>query len=187
VLHNRLKLHAYKVQIIQQLKPDDRPKREKFANDILNLIDEDNDFLQRVCFSGEATFHVSGTVNTHNLRIWGSENPHFLREHIRDSPKINVCCGLMHDRMIGPFFFVENTVSANVYLDMLTNYAIPQLQDRLPNVIFQQDGVPPHWVIDVRETVDAVFPNRWIGRDGPIPWPPRSPDITPLDSFCGVT
>ena len=24
------------------------------------------------------------------------------------------------------------------------------------------------------------FPERWIGRDGPIPWPPRSFDITPL-------
>ena len=25
----------------------------------------------------------------------------------------------------------------------------------------------------------ATFPHRWIGRDGPTPWPPRSPDITP--------
>ena len=31
--------------------------------------------------------------------------------------------------------------------------------------------------------LDATFPNRWIGRDGPTPWPPRSPDITPLDIF----
>ena len=31
--------------------------------------------------------------------------------------------------------------------------------------------------------MDATFPNRWIGRDGPTPWPPRSPDITPLDFF----
>jgi len=31
--------------------------------------------------------------------------------------------------------------------------------------------------------LDAEFPNRWIGRDGPTPWPPRSPDITPLDFF----
>jgi hypothetical protein len=77
VLHNHLKLHAYKVQIIQQLKPDNHPKREKFANDILNLIDEDNDFFQRVCFSDEAMFHVSGTVSRHNIRIWGSENPRF--------------------------------------------------------------------------------------------------------------
>jgi hypothetical protein len=167
VLHNRLKLHAYKVQIIQKLKPDDRPKREKFSNDILNLIDEDNDFLQRVCFSDEATFHVNGTVNRHNFHIWGSENPNVLRERIRDSPNINVWCGLMHDRIIGPFFFVENTVSANVYLDMLTNYAIPQLQDKQPNVIFQQDGAPPHWAIDVHETLDATFPNRWTNPMAP--------------------
>jgi len=31
--------------------------------------------------------------------------------------------------------------------------------------------------------LDATFPNRWIGRDGPTPWPPRSPDITPLNFF----
>jgi len=35
--------------------------------------------------------------------------------------------------------------------------------------------------------MDATFPNRWLGRDGPTPWPPRSPDITPppLTSFMG--
>jgi len=31
--------------------------------------------------------------------------------------------------------------------------------------------------------LDATFPNRWIGRDVPTPWPPRSPDITTLDFF----
>jgi hypothetical protein len=31
--------------------------------------------------------------------------------------------------------------------------------------------------------LDVTFPKRWIGRDGPTPWPPRSPDITPLDFF----
>ena len=31
--------------------------------------------------------------------------------------------------------------------------------------------------------MDATFSNRWTGRDGPTPWPPRSPDITPLDFF----
>jgi len=31
--------------------------------------------------------------------------------------------------------------------------------------------------------LDAIFPNRWILIDGPTPWPPRSPDITPLDFF----
>ena len=31
--------------------------------------------------------------------------------------------------------------------------------------------------------MDVTFPNKWIGRRGPIEWPPRSPDITPLDFF----
>jgi len=31
--------------------------------------------------------------------------------------------------------------------------------------------------------LDATFPKRRIGRDGPNPWSPRSPDITPLDFF----
>jgi len=52
-----------------------------------------------------------------------------------------------------------------------------------PWIFFQQDGAPPHWGSDVRQFLDATFPNRWTGRDGPTPWPPRSPDITPLDFF----
>jgi len=27
------------------------------------------------------------------------------------------------------------------------------------------------------------FPDAWIGRGGPIPWPPRSPDLSPLEFF----
>ena len=34
--------------------------------------------------------------------------------------------------------------------------------------------------------LDETFPDRWIGRDGPTPRPPRSPDIIPpLTSFYG--
>ena len=29
----------------------------------------------------------------------------------------------------------------------------------------------------------CTFPNRWIGRGSTINWPPRSPDLIPLD-FC---
>ena len=66
---------------------------------------------------------------------------------------------------------------------MLAHYATPQLEQFQPRVLFQQDGAPPHWGLVVRNFLDATFPNRWIGRDGPTNWPPRSPDITPLDFF----
>jgi hypothetical protein len=31
--------------------------------------------------------------------------------------------------------------------------------------------------------LNEEFPQKWIGRGGPIPWPPQSPDIIPLDFF----
>ena len=140
--------------------------------------------LNSVCFSDEATFHVSGKVNKHNIRIWGSQNPCEVLE--RDNPKINVWCGLMHNQIIGPFIFAESTITANIYLDMLKHYVVPQLEEFQPRVVFQQDGAPPHWGLIVRDFLNETFPNRWIGRTGPTPWPPRSPDITPLDFFlCG--
>lgn len=48
---------------------------------------------------------------------------------------------------------------------------------------FQQDGVPSYYSLVVREWLDQKFPNRWIGRSGPIEWPARSPDLTPPDFF----
>ncbi|MCQ7131119.1 DUF4817 domain-containing protein [Salmonella enterica] len=183
VLHRNLRLYAYKVQLLQALQPDDGPRRKEFAVDMLARMGMEEGFLERVLFTDEATFHVSGLLNRHNVRIWGSENPHASRELVRDSPKVNVWCGLMSTRIIGPFFFAEQTITANVYLDMLTEFVIPQLDGIQDRVILQQDGAPPHWGLAVRAYLDEQFPNRWIGRDGPILWPPRSPDITPLDFF----
>ncbi|KAJ4437430.1 hypothetical protein ANN_17574 [Periplaneta americana] len=42
---------------------------------------------------------------------------------------------------------------------------------------------PPHWRLDFRNSLTEILPDRWIGRGGQIWWPPRSPDITPLDFF----
>jgi hypothetical protein len=100
VLHKRLHLFAYKVQITQEPKPD-KPKRLDFATDILHRIDMDPIFLPSILFSDAATFHQPGKVSRHNVRISGSENPHTHGEVARDSPKVNVWCGLMKGKDIG--------------------------------------------------------------------------------------
>ena len=41
----------------------------------------------------------------------------------------------------------------------------------------------PHFSVNVRKYLNAVFPGRWIGRRGPIPWPARSPDLNRLHYF----
>lgn len=184
VLHKKLKLHGYKIQLLHEIKPTDRPRRTDFAVEILQRIDNDPNFLQNVLFTDEATFHVNGSVNRHNCRIWGAEHPRVLAEYIRDSPKVNVWCGLMYNRIFGPFFFAEKTINGAVYLDMLENFLFPQLEEIEDRIIFQQDGAPPHYHNSVTDALNMRFPLRWIGRGGPIPWPPRSPDITPLDFFC---
>ena len=137
------------MQLLQALKPGDKPRRKEFAVTMLDRLDPDPGFLKCVCFSDESTFHVSGLLNRHNLRIWGSENPYDTCVLERDSFKLNVWCGIMHDKIIGPFFFAEKSITAQIYLDVLTEYVSPQLKQYQPQVIFQQDGAPRHWSLEI--------------------------------------
>lgn len=187
ILHKRLKLHAYKIQLKHEIKPADKPKRVDFAVQMLSKIDDDENYLDNILFSDEATFHISGCVNRHNCRIWGNQQPNEVFQYVRDTPKVNVWCGLMQDRIIGPFMFAENTITGTIYLDMLEMYVFPQIdeieREKGIEVTFQQDGAPCHYSLIVQEALNNRFPDRWIGRNGPIMWPPRSPDLTPLDFF----
>ena len=89
-----------------------------------------------------------------------------MRELQQDSPKVNVWCGIMCNRIIGPFFFCKASITADVYLDLLSEYVTPQLIGFQPTIIFQQDGAPPHWGLHVHEFLNENFSNQWIGRDG---------------------
>jgi hypothetical protein len=169
------------VQLLHALKPNDKPQRKEFAVSLLDFFNEDGHFHKRVCFSDEANFQVSGKLNRYNVRIWGSELLHETREFQRDSPKVKVWCAIMHNCITGPFFFSEKTISSDIYLNILREFVVPQLESLQPTIIYQQDGAPPFWGQAFRQFLSETFPNRWIGRGGPILWPPRSPDITPMD------
>ena len=92
----------------------------------------------------------------------------------------------MHDKIIGPFFFAKKSITAQIYLDVLTKYVSPQVEQYQSQVIFQRDDAAPHWGVKICQFLNEIFRDRWIGRDGPIPWRPRFFDITPLDFFCGA-
>jgi hypothetical protein len=59
---------------------------------------------------------------------------------------------------------------------------MPQLQD-IQDMIYEQDGAPPHFHNEMRSYLDERLRNCWIGRGGPMEWPPRSPDLTPMGLF----
>ncbi|GFV39289.1 hypothetical protein TNCV_1229911 [Trichonephila clavipes] len=67
---------------------------------------------------------------------------------------------------------------------MITNLFIPELNNHdVQELWFQQDGATCH---TARATIDLLkdtFGDRLISRFGPVNWPPRSCDLTPLDYF----
>lgn len=179
------KFHPYKMQRHQQLTPQHRVRRVAHAQAQLQRIANEPGFVQRLLFSDEAHFSIHGDVNRHNFRYWANNNPHWVREAPLHSPRLTVWAAIGHQRVIGPFFF-EDTVTAASYLALLQERFYPAAQE-LPNfheLIFMQDGAPPHWALPVRNWLTTAFPERWMGRDSPnLPWPANSPDLTPCDFF----
>jgi hypothetical protein len=86
-LRKKLCLKPYKLQLLQALTASDKMKRRKFCEKMQLKMEEDG-FMERLIFSDEATFHISGKVNRSNIRIWGTEHPHAMIEHQRDSEKV---------------------------------------------------------------------------------------------------
>jgi hypothetical protein len=81
----------HRLQLVQALRANETVKRAEFCERMLQNM-EDDKFLPRVISSDEATFHPSGKVKGHNVRIWGLQNPHTTLNHERESPKLNVFC-----------------------------------------------------------------------------------------------
>lgn len=73
------------------------------------------------------------------------------------------------------------------YLEFLQN-DLPLLLEDIPlytlaRMCFQNDGCPAHYGAVVKNFLDAEYGTNWIGRNGPIKWPARSPDLTPIDFY----
>lgn len=185
----RHKFHPYGMKLTQELSEADFAKRLDFC-ELMERKIRDPNFLKNVCFSDESTFHLTGYVNRHNCRYWCESNPHEFREaHTQRPKKRNVWAGILGDEIIGPFF-IDGNLDSSKYILLLHNQIVPAMRLSAArqnmdwnDVIFQQDGAPAHYAVLVRRYLDLVFPNRWIGRCGPILWPPRSPDLTGLDFF----
>jgi hypothetical protein len=74
-------------------------------------------------------------------------------EYERDTPKLSVWLELHKNCVISPFFFMESTVTGHSYLDMLQNFAVPQIQ-YLP-VSYSGRTVP-------RLAVTEMLPDFWM-------------------------
>nr|CAH7712904.1 unnamed protein product [Callosobruchus chinensis] len=69
-----LRMFAYKIQLVHQLRPIDFRQRTEFVIRFQQLCRKENDFLNRLIMSDEAHFHLNGFVNKLNCRFWGTKS-----------------------------------------------------------------------------------------------------------------
>lgn len=179
-------LHPYHYRPAHELIEADYDKRMEFSRWYLRMCNNDNDFGRKILFTDEASFTRDGVFNYHNNHYYAYENPHLVREQgYQHQFRLNAWAGVFDDIVIGPVFLPLGLTSA-IYLDLIVNELPNMLRAaniNIDDIWFQQDGAPPHWGRVVRNRLDEIFPNRGIGRGGPIQWPPRSPDLTIMDFF----
>ncbi|CAH2097800.1 unnamed protein product [Euphydryas editha] len=70
ILIKDLHLHAYKIQLNQELKPADHGKRRQFIQWIMEQSEVNANLSKNIIFSDDAHFHLNDFVNT---QIWVSE------------------------------------------------------------------------------------------------------------------
>jgi hypothetical protein len=165
-------------------------RRFEFANQIENLICENNINLGQIWFSDEAHFYLSGYVNKQNYRIWGTENPHLTVASPLHPQKLTVWVAMCANGIIGPYIF-RDTVNGERYRQMLEEFFIPRAGNlnKIFGHYFMQDGARPHRTRDVFNTLQMHFQDRVVGLGYPefygggIEWPAYSPDLNPLDFF----
>ncbi|GFV65620.1 uncharacterized protein TNCV_2713481 [Trichonephila clavipes] len=90
---------------------------------------------------------------------------------------------------MGPYFFKNDeghnvTVNSDRYRAMITNFFIPELNNHdVQELWFQQEGATCHTARATMDLLKDTFGDSLISRFGPVNWPPRSCDLTPLDYF----
>lgn len=186
ILHEML-LNPYHIQRVQALEERDFPLRVQFCDWLEEQRVAVHYFEKKILFTDEAGFTRNGIFNFHNNHEWADENPHAIvqRGH-QQQFRLNVWGGIIDEHLIGPVFLPQR-LNGQTYTDFLQN-ELPQLLENLPpdlraQMWFMHDGAPPHFSIIARQHLQNVYGNRWIGRGGPVPWPPRSPDLNPLDFY----
>ena len=180
------------------LQETDLERRLRFANHVLNNMDEAD--LMNTAFSDDATFTMDGMVNSQNVRRYakrktrgveqGGRPANFRHTHTKYPKKYMVFLGVHGSgRTWGLKFYENETIDGAEYYRLLRYNAIPQLKaingGTLQGMPWQKDGAKVHRTKQVINYLDGQFGDKMLAFDSRqgVEWPPRSPDLNPLDFF----
>jgi len=72
MLRKDIKAFPYKLQTVHKLE-EDNDRRVEMCETLFYHYENDPSILDNIWFSDEVVFHLSGRVNRHNTRIWGTK------------------------------------------------------------------------------------------------------------------
>lgn len=189
---NRFGLHPFHFRKVQGLIDNDGFSRVVYCQRMNEKLLQNPNFLNSVLWTDEAQFTRSGVFNSHNFHMWMEDNPHAAWEFSHQHKfSVNMWAGIINNKLIGPVEFPAR-LNSDYYLNFLREDLNILLEDidleTRRSMWYQHDGAPPHYGRIVRDYLNQAFPDRWIGRaSDTILWPPRSPDLTPLDFYLWGT
>ena len=115
--------------------------------DFCHWIKAHPELLSVVLFSDVASFTRDGVNNLRNVHTWSHDNPHEKSvTNFQRRFTVNVWCGVLGNKLIGPFVF--DNLTGNACEVFLLN-ELPGLLEIIPLMLrnqmyFQHDGAPPH-------------------------------------------
>ncbi|GFU95098.1 transposable element Tcb1 transposase [Trichonephila clavipes] len=129
---------------------------------------------RRVIFSDESRFSLS--ADDHRTRVWRRtgqrSDPAFIVERLTAISQGVTVWGAISWDTRSSLVVLQGTLTARRYVDdILTPIVLPMLSSR-PGAIYQQDNAYPH---------TARLSQQCLQGYDVLPWPARSPDLSPIE------
>ncbi|GFX64465.1 transposable element Tc1 transposase [Trichonephila clavipes] len=142
------------------------------ARSMWNVID-----WQKFVFRDESRF-VLGT-DDNRVRVWRHpgeryNSPHTVLRHTARTVGVMVWGAIAYDSR-STLIVMRGTLTGQRYVDDILRLHVKPFLNGLPGAIFQQDNARPH---------TARVAQDFLRHFQTLPWPARSPDLSPVDYVC---
>ncbi len=133
---------------------------------------EDFDW-SKVVFSDECSFYLGDQTWG-----WSKKGERINQESMCYNPKIQIWAAMNYEGILY-FKVFEGTMDSKKYLQILEDEFLPIAEESLGfDWVFQQDNARAHVANNVQNFLHTKLPDVLL-------WPPRSPDISPIENLWG--
>ena len=174
-VYHRLRLMgltSYRPRLVLPLAPQHRRQRLDWSNERRNWGDE----WHHIAFSDESRFCLGGHDGRGRVRRRRGERRHLafaVERHVHRTIGLMVW-GAIAFGSKSPLIVIRGTMTAVRYVDVVLRPVVLPYVRGIEEGVFQQDNARPHIArTSMRFLEEERIPT--------LPWPPRSPDLSPIE------